>query len=63
MKITEFAEEILSADYLASDGILLKEALEKDVESTRKLNDALKLFDEAEKKTKEYIHEIALKEH
>ncbi|KAJ3935652.1 MAG: hypothetical protein NXY57DRAFT_1035937 [Lentinula lateritia] len=63
LKITEFAEEILSADYLASDGILLKEALEKDVESTRKLNDALKLFDEAEKKTKEYIHEIALKEH
>ncbi|KAJ3912965.1 hypothetical protein F5877DRAFT_53203 [Lentinula edodes] len=63
LKITEFAEEILSADYLASDGILLKEALEKDVESTRKLNDALKLFDEAEKKTKEYIHEIAMKEH
>ncbi|KAJ4472087.1 hypothetical protein J3R30DRAFT_3660003 [Lentinula aciculospora] len=54
-------EEELSADYLVSNGALLKEALAKDVESSRKLDDALKLFDEAERKTKEYILKIATK--
>ncbi|KAJ3991515.1 hypothetical protein F5050DRAFT_1867629 [Lentinula boryana] len=60
LKATDFGE-VLSADYLAADGALLKEALAKDVESTRKLNDALKLFNEAEIRTKEYIVELARK--
>ncbi|KAJ3832304.1 hypothetical protein F5878DRAFT_16128 [Lentinula raphanica] len=59
LNVTEFSEDVLSADYLAADGALLKEALAKDVESTRKLDDALKLFNEAEIKTKEYIINLA----
>lgn len=59
LKATELAKEVLFADYLASDGALLKDALLKDVESTRKLNDALKLFDDFEKQTKEYINELS----
>lgn len=56
---TDLGEGIISADYLASDGALLKDALLKDVESTRKLNDALKLFDDFEQQTKVYIAELA----
>ncbi|KAJ3820871.1 hypothetical protein EV361DRAFT_263460 [Lentinula raphanica] len=59
LNVTEFSEDVLSADYLAADGALLREALAKDVESTRKLDDALKLFNEAEIKTKEYIINLA----
>ncbi|KAF5364750.1 hypothetical protein D9758_009309 [Tetrapyrgos nigripes] len=52
---TVFSESELTADYLANDGALLKESLAKDAETTRKLDDALKLFDECEKKTKQLI--------
>ncbi|THU97473.1 aldolase [Dendrothele bispora CBS 962.96] len=58
---TQFSESELSADYLANDGALLKESLAKDAETTRKLDDALKIFDECEKKTKDLILSIASK--
>jgi len=49
----------VTADYLANDGTLLKQSLARDAETTRKLEDALQLFDECEKKTKELILSIA----
>lgn len=45
----------LATDYLASSGAALKAALAADAESTRKLADALKLFDDCERQTKEFI--------
>ncbi|KIK61309.1 hypothetical protein GYMLUDRAFT_42892 [Collybiopsis luxurians FD-317 M1] len=56
---TGLKEDILSADFLASNGELLREELEKDVEATRKLDDALKLFDECERRTKEVVLKVA----
>ena len=44
-----------ATDYLASSGAALKAALAADAESTRKLADALKLFDDCERQTKEFI--------
>ncbi|KAF5392774.1 hypothetical protein D9757_001011 [Collybiopsis confluens] len=54
------ASELISEDYLASKGSLLREKLVADVEAARKLDDALKLFDEFERKTKEYVLKIAV---
>lgn len=49
------AQSVPEVDYLANGAALLKEALASDAEVTRKLGDALKIFDEAEVKTKAYI--------
>lgn len=40
-------------DFLANDADALRKALAADAEATRKLADALKIFDEMEQKTKE----------
>ncbi|KAI4525044.1 aldolase [Schizophyllum commune Loenen D] len=55
----QYSEEAFATDYLTSSGAALKAALAADAESTRKLADALKLFDDCERQTKEFI--LALK--
>ena len=46
---------LYKTDYLVNGADALKQALAADAESTRKLADALKIFDEMEQKTKELI--------
>lgn len=45
----------IDIDYLTNGGALIREALAADAEAERKLADALQIFDEFEKKTKEFI--------
>ncbi|KAF9459127.1 aldolase [Collybia nuda] len=45
-------------DYLAKDAVLLKEAFMKDLEASRRVVDALTIFDSYEMKIKEYIQSI-----
>lgn len=45
-------------DYLANGGNLLREAISSDVEIQRKLTDALAIFDDCEKKTKDFLDNI-----
>ncbi|KAH9944381.1 aldolase [Epithele typhae] len=47
--------EVKSADYLANGGAALKSAIAADAETSRKLEDALKIFGEQEDKTKDLI--------
>jgi transaldolase len=42
-------------DYLAQNGIALRQALKADVEVSRKVADALKIFGEQEHRTKEMV--------
>ncbi|TRM57518.1 hypothetical protein BD626DRAFT_551122 [Schizophyllum amplum] len=53
--VPSYSADLLEVQYLADNAAKLKDALASDAETTRKLADALKLFDECEKKTKEYI--------
>uniref|UniRef100_A0A0W0FUW9 Transaldolase n=1 Tax=Moniliophthora roreri TaxID=221103 RepID=A0A0W0FUW9_MONRR len=48
-------EAQLSKDYLVQSGEALREAIQDDEEVTRKLADALSLFDDFEKKTRELV--------
>ncbi|KAL0575228.1 hypothetical protein V5O48_006744 [Marasmius crinis-equi] len=45
----------LTTDYLANDGEALRVAIEKDEDVARRLKDALSLFDEFERKTKDLV--------
>ncbi|KAK1218329.1 hypothetical protein PQX77_019000 [Marasmius sp. AFHP31] len=45
----------LKTDYLANDGEALRLAIEKDEDVSRRLSDALSLFDDFEKKTKDLV--------
>lgn len=49
---------MLEADWLGNDAQVLKDAIAKDAEATRKLADALTIFDGMEKKTTTLIKEL-----
>ncbi|KAL1744266.1 hypothetical protein HDZ31DRAFT_39043 [Schizophyllum fasciatum] len=55
-----YSEEGFATDYLADGAAKLQAALASDAETTRKLDDALKLFDDCERQTKEYIRRFAV---
>ncbi|KAK1227647.1 hypothetical protein PQX77_009349, partial [Marasmius sp. AFHP31] len=46
---------LVKTDYLANDGDALRLAIEKDEDVSRRLSDALSLFDDFEKKTKDLV--------
>ena len=46
---------VLQVDYLADSAQALRNAFAQDAEATRKMEDALKIFDEMEQKTKTLI--------
>ncbi|GJE86114.1 transaldolase family protein [Phanerochaete sordida] len=51
----DVSDEVLQTDFLANGGEALRIAFEQDAEATRKLADALLIFDEMEQKTKALI--------
>ncbi|KAK7031273.1 hypothetical protein VNI00_013524 [Paramarasmius palmivorus] len=51
-------EAQVSRDYLAQSGEELRKAIQNDEEVTRKLKDALSLFDDFEKKTRELVKTV-----
>ncbi|KAF5343836.1 hypothetical protein D9756_011339 [Leucocoprinus leucothites] len=48
----------LGKNYLADGGQLLREAITTDVETQRKVTDALAIFDDCERKTKEFLDTV-----
>ncbi|KAF9444640.1 aldolase [Macrolepiota fuliginosa MF-IS2] len=56
--LTDDITSLLGKNYLANRGSLLRDAINGDVEVQRKLADALAIFDDCEKKTRDFLDTI-----